>query len=44
VIGAGFSGQGFKFTPVVGRILADAVDGLPTPSVFSLAAARLAAS
>ena len=25
VIGAGFSGHGFKFTPVIGRILADAV-------------------
>ncbi|GAB2468179.1 sarcosine oxidase [Conyzicola lurida] len=44
VIGAGFSGQGFKFTPVVGRILADAVDGLPTPAIFSLGAPRLAAS
>ncbi|PTT15986.1 FAD-dependent oxidoreductase [Microbacterium sp. HMWF026] len=25
VVGAGFSGHGFKFTPVIGRILADAV-------------------
>jgi sarcosine oxidase len=27
VVGAGFSGHGFKFTPTVGRILADLVDG-----------------
>ena len=27
VIGAGFSGHGFKFTPVIGRILADLADG-----------------
>lgn len=27
VVGAGFSGHGFKFTPVVGRILADLADG-----------------
>ncbi len=27
VIGAGFSGHGFKFTPVVGRILADLATG-----------------
>ena len=26
VIGAGFSGHGFKFTPVIGRILAEAED------------------
>ena len=29
VIGAGFSGHGFKFTPVVGRILADLATGDP---------------
>lgn len=36
VIGAGFSGHGFKFTPVVGRILADLATGEgPAPAVFS---------
>ena len=36
VIGAGFSGHGFKFTPVVGRILADLATGEGTaPAVFS---------
>jgi sarcosine oxidase len=40
VVGAGFSGHGFKFTPVVGRILADAVDGIAAPRIFSLAAVR----
>jgi sarcosine oxidase len=36
VVGAGFAGHGFKFTPVVGRILADlaAGDG-PAPAMFS---------
>lgn len=38
VVGAGFSGHGFKFTPSVGRILADLVDGTSRPaSMFSLA-------
>jgi sarcosine oxidase len=37
VVGAGFSGHGFKFTPVVGRVLADLVDGLAAPELFSLA-------
>jgi sarcosine oxidase len=38
VVGAGFSGHGFKFTPSVGRILADLVDGTSKPaSFFSLA-------
>ncbi|GAA0991424.1 hypothetical protein GCM10009555_078750 [Acrocarpospora macrocephala] len=41
-IGAGFSGKGFKFTPSVGRILADLVDGLPPHPLFSLAAHRAA--
>ena len=27
VVGAGFSGHGFKFTPTIGRILADLVEG-----------------
>ena len=36
VIGAGFSGHGFKFTPVVGRILADLATGEGTaPAIFS---------
>ncbi|KQP57899.1 FAD-dependent oxidoreductase [Agreia sp. Leaf283] len=40
-VGAGFSGHGFKFTPSIGRILADLVDGTgPAPALFSLAAAR----
>lgn len=36
VIGAGFSGHGFKFTPAVGRILADLATGEgPAPAAFS---------
>ena len=36
VIGAGFSGHGFKFTPVVGRILADLATGDgAAPAIFS---------
>ncbi|GAA1503353.1 sarcosine oxidase [Agromyces terreus] len=35
-VAAGFSGHGFKFTPAVGRILADLVDGRPAPGVFAL--------
>ena len=36
VIGAGFSGHGFKFVPVVGRMLADLVDGTSAaPALFS---------
>jgi sarcosine oxidase len=31
IVGAGFSGHGFKFTPTVGRILADLVDGSSRP-------------
>ncbi len=31
VVGAGFSGHGFKFVPSVGRILADLVDGTGRP-------------
>jgi sarcosine oxidase len=38
VIGAGFSGHGFKFTPVVGRILADLATGDGgAPAIFSAA-------
>ncbi|MET3142327.1 UNVERIFIED_ORG: glycine/D-amino acid oxidase-like deaminating enzyme [Arthrobacter sp. UYEF10] len=38
LIGAGFSGHGFKFTPVVGRILADLATGTrPAPQIFSAA-------
>ena len=37
VVAAGFSGHGFKFTPTVGRILADLVDGVPAPPLFALA-------
>ena len=40
-VGAGFSGHGFKFTPSVGRILADlALDAGPAPALFSLTADR----
>ncbi len=36
VVGAGFSGHGFKFVPVVGRILADLVTGeRAAPSIFA---------
>lgn len=36
VVGAGFSGHGFKFTPVVGRILADLANGSgPAPDLFA---------
>ena len=36
VVGAGFSGHGFKFVPVVGRILADLADGSgPSPALFA---------
>ena len=31
VVGAGFSGHGFKFVPTVGRILADLVEGVRRP-------------
>ena len=38
VVGAGFSGHGFKFTPAVGRILADlALSGTPAHPDFALA-------
>jgi sarcosine oxidase len=36
-VGAGFSGHGFKFTPAVGRILADlATDACAAPPLFAL--------
>ncbi len=34
VVGAGFSGHGFKFTPAIGRVLADLVDGIDAPRRF----------
>ena len=38
VVGAGFSGHGFKFVPTVGRILADLVEGTSRPAaMFSVA-------
>jgi sarcosine oxidase len=40
VVGAGFSGHGFKFVPTVGRILADLVEGIASPAAqFALARA-----
>jgi sarcosine oxidase len=43
VVGAGFSGHGFKFVPTVGRVLADLVEDLGRPSEkFSLQSVRLA--
>jgi sarcosine oxidase len=39
-VGAGFSGRGSTFTPVVGRLLADLTDGIRAPALFSLKAAR----
>lgn len=39
VVGAGFSGHGFKFTPAIGRVLADLADGVSSPaSRFALPA------
>ena len=42
VVGAGFSGHGFKFAPAVGRILADLAtdDAVRSPEAFRLPAAR----
>lgn len=39
-VGGGFSGHGFAVVPVVGRMLADLVDGIRAPAVFSLRADR----
>ena len=36
VVGAGFSGHGFKFTPAIGRILSDLADGRPAPPRFAV--------
>jgi len=45
IVGAGFSGHGFKFTPAVGRILADlATDAAPAPPLFALNRAPNAAA
>jgi sarcosine oxidase len=32
VVAAGFSGHGFKFTPLIGRLLADLAEGAPAGS------------
>ena len=41
VVGAGFSGHGFKFTPAIGRVLADLAEGLPAAAArFRLPAGR----
>lgn len=42
VIGAGFSGHGFKFSPAIGRILADlaTMDAFRAPAAFRLPEAR----
>ncbi|GAA2190296.1 N-methyl-L-tryptophan oxidase [Leucobacter alluvii] len=39
-VGAGFSGHGFKFTPAIGRVLADAAMGHSTPPEFFRLAAH----
>lgn len=41
IVGAGFSGHGFKFTPTVGRILADLADGVRSaPRLFAFDSQR----
>lgn len=43
VYGAGFSGHGFKFGPLLGRVLADmALHGASTSPAFTAAASRFA--
>lgn len=42
-VAAGFSGHGFKFGPVLGRVLADLVDGRPAEAMFGLESVRAAA-
>lgn len=44
VVGAGFSGHGFKFAPAVGRVLADLATGRETPQTAHPALARFALS
>ena len=45
IVGAGFSGHGFKFGPLTGRILAELVmDGVTTVAPFEAHRARFAAS
>ena len=40
-IAAGFSGHGFKFTPAIGRVLADLAEtGTPAPAIFRLGEGR----
>ncbi|CAN5151400.1 N-methyl-L-tryptophan oxidase [soil metagenome] len=39
-VGAGFSGHGFKFTPAIGRVLADLVEDRSAPGLFGFASAR----
>lgn len=42
-VGAGFSGHGFKFSPAVGEVLADLVEGATQPTArFRLSATRVA--
>ncbi|PPF41113.1 FAD-dependent oxidoreductase [Rathayibacter sp. AY1A3] len=38
VVGAGFSGHGFKFTPAIGRVLADLSEGVAAPRRFAATA------
>jgi sarcosine oxidase len=42
VVGAGFSGHGFKFTPAIGRVLADLADGIAAPARFAIDRPELA--
>lgn len=42
-VAAGFSGHGFKFGPVLGRVLADLVDGRPSEPMFGLESVRTSA-
>lgn len=42
-VAAGFSGHGFMIAPAVGRIVADAVDGVPDPVLETLGVERFAA-
>jgi sarcosine oxidase subunit beta len=42
-LAVGFSGHGFQIAPAVGRTMADALQGRPTPELAALAPARLLA-